>query len=160
MFIAAAAMLSASIASGDQVSAAQDRMAGADAAPVSVERVRDGLTRPLVLKLPDPDEMAYFRATIEETLPIDGVLDAMRRDLAAWPGSPITAPTHGPVPAAAGVDVLGLARSFLKWRAERSARRTVQEALDEFCATHDCSVLESAAPIEGVTMPRARTAPP
>jgi hypothetical protein len=83
----------------------------------------------------------------------------MRRDLAAFRGASIAAPADRPAPPVSGVEVLGLARSFLRWRAEGKARRTVQEALDEFCSTHDCSILESAAPIEGVTMPRVRTAP-
>lgn len=158
MVIAAAAALAVSLAAGAQASATQDSTPDVITTAVSVERVKDGLERP-VLKLPHPDEMAYFRASVEEPLPIDGVLEAMRRDLAAWRGSPIVAPMDRPAPAVIGVEVLALARSFVRWRAERNARRTVQEALDEFCSTHDCSVLESAAPIEGVTMPRVRPAP-
>ena len=159
MIIAAAAALAVTLAAGSQDPAGQS--AGPDGAtlPVSIERVREGLERPSVLKLPNPEEMAYFRATIEEALPIDGVLEAMRRDLAAWRGYPITAPTSRPAPLAVGIEVLGLARSFLKWRAERNARQTVQEALNEFCSTHDCSLVEDAVPIEGVLMPRVGPVP-
>ncbi len=141
---------------------AQGLSAQADPPPappaVSLERVRKGLERPQVLTLPDPEEMAYFRVTVEEKLVIDSVLDAMRRDLAARPGRPISAPAsyHAPLAVGAGVELLGLARSVLRWRAERSARRTVQEALDEFCAAHDCSLLESGSPTpEGVLGPNS-----
>jgi hypothetical protein len=142
------------------VAGAQGLSALADPQPaaplVSIERIRKGLERPQVLTLPNPDEMAYFRVTVEEKLVIDSVLDAMRRDLAARPGRPISAPTsyHAPLAIGAGVELLGLARSVLRWHAERSARRTVQEAIDEFCATHDCSVLEGGSPTpEGVLGP-------
>jgi hypothetical protein len=134
------------------------------AAPVvSIERVREGLERPHRMMLPNPEEMAYFRVTVEEELVIDSVLAAMRRDLAARPGRPIAAPAtrYTPLGPNAGVDLLALGRSFIKWRAERNARRTVQEALDEFCAAHDCSVLEPGSPTpEGVIGPRtARPSP-
>jgi hypothetical protein len=125
---------------------------------VSIERVREGLERPHRLILPNPEEMAYFRVTIEEKLVIESVVAAMRRDLAARPGRPIAAPTsrYTPLAASAGVDLIALGRSFMKWRGDRNARRTVQEALDEFCAAHDCSVLEPGSPTpEGVIGPRA-----
>jgi hypothetical protein len=156
MIIAAAAALAVSLAAGSQTPAGQSAGPDGTTLPVSIERVQEGLQRPPGLKLPNPEEMAYFRATIEEALPLDSVLDAMRRDLAAWRGYPITAPTSRPQPLVVEIELLGLARSFLKWRAERHARHTVQEALNEFCSTHDCSVVEGAAPIEGVLMPRVR----
>jgi hypothetical protein len=156
MLLAAAAALTALLAAGDRPPDAQSGRPDGAPAPVSVERVREGLDRPQVLKMPNPEEMAYFRATIEEKLPIDDVLAAMRRDLARWSGTPIVAPTGHPAPLVASVDVLPLARAFLRWRAERRVRQTVQEALDEFCSTHDCSILEGAPPIEGVLMPPSR----
>ena len=152
----AAAALAAVLAAGDVPPEAQSGSVDPPPVPVSVERVRKGLERPEGLKLPNPDEIAYFRATIEEKLPIDDVLAAMRRDLARWPGTPIVAPASRPVPLVASMDVLPLARAFLRWRAERRARETVQEALEEFCSVHDCSILESAAPLEGVLMPRSQ----
>ena len=156
MLIAAAAALALSLAAGERAPAGQTAAPDATPAPVSVERVREGVERPQLLKLPHPDEIAYFRATVEEALPVDGVLDAMRRDLAAWPGSPIIAPTSGHPSPAVGIEVLGLARSFLRARAERKAKRAVRIALDEFCLTHDCSTVESGPAIEGVLMPRAQ----
>jgi hypothetical protein len=160
MILAAAAALA--LVGGAGVQSADAEADGQTPAPppVSIERVREGLERPHLLKLPNPDEMAYFRAAVVERLVIESVLDAMRRDLAARPGRPILSPSAMPEsPLLFSTDLLALGRSFLRWRGERNARRTVQDALDEFCATHDCSILESGPPaIEGVLLPRPQPA--
>src|SRR5687767_2777735 len=138
MFIAAAVGL-VLLAVADQPAEAQSADTTGVTPPVSVERIREALEQPQVLRLPDMSQMGYFRVAVEEALAIESVLDAMRRDLAARPGRPISPPASRPASIAGGVDLLGLARSFLRARRERNARRTVQEALDEFCSVHDCS---------------------
>src|SRR5688572_4900748 len=106
MIIAAAAALAVSLAAGSQTPAGQSAGPDGTTLPVSIERVQEGLQRPPGLKLPNPEEMAYFRATIEEALPLDSVLDAMRRDLARWRGYPISAPTSRSAPLVAQIEVL------------------------------------------------------
>jgi hypothetical protein len=155
MFIAATAALAVLLAGGDQAAKAQSADSNAETLSVSVERVREGLERPPILRLPDMTQMGYFRVAVEEALAVESVLDTMRRDLAVRPGRPIGPPTDRPASLVGGVDLIGLARSFLRARAERNARRTVQEALDEFCSVHDCSVLEGGPTVaEGVLVPR------
>ena len=160
MFIAATAALAALLAVADQVPADPPSVQDGATFPVSAERVRKELERPQVLRLPDLSQMGYFRVVIEEALALESVVEAMRRDLAARRGTPISAPTGRPATPVIGTDLLALGRSILKWRAERNARRTVQEALDEFCSTHDCSVLEDEVPVEGVSMPRVQPSSP
>src|SRR5688572_6128032 len=81
--------------------------------PVSLERIRDGLARQSTLRIPDVSEMAYFRVSIDEPLIFDTVLEAMRRDLARWPGTAITAPSAMPMSrAGGGVELLGIARAI------------------------------------------------
>ena len=118
---------------------------------VSVERIHDGLQRP-ALKIPPPVEFVpVFRATIDERL-FETPLQGMRRELAEDSG----------YRGKAGVDVLGLAMGVVRsikgaYRAHSEARirKEVQEALDAFCAEHDCSVLsDGPPPMEGIILPR------
>jgi hypothetical protein len=118
---------------------------------VSVERIHDGLQRP-ALKIPPPVEFVpVFRATIDERL-FETPLQGMRRELAEDSG----------YRGKAGVDVLALAMGVVKsikgaYRAHSEARirKEVQEALDAFCAEHDCSVLaDGPPPMEGIVLPR------
>ena len=120
---------------------------------VSVERIHDGLQRP-ALKIPPPVEFVpVFRATIDERL-FETPLQGMRRELAEDSG----------YRGRAGVDVLALAMGVVKsikgaYRAHSEARirKEVQEALDAFCAEHDCSVLaDGPPPIEGIVLPQRR----
>src|SRR5688572_11648771 len=120
---------------------------------VSVERIHDGLQRP-ALKIPPPVEFVpVFRATIDERL-FETPLQGMRRELAEDSG----------YRGRAGVDVLALAMGVVKsikgaYRAHSEARirKEVQEALDAFCAEHDCSVLaDGPPPMEGIVLPRRR----
>ena len=120
---------------------------------VSVERIKDGLQRP-ALKIPPPVEFVpVFRATIDERL-FETPLQGMRRELAEDSG----------YRGKGGVDVLALAMGVVKsikgaYRAHSEARirKEVQEALDAFCAEHDCSVLENGPPpMEGIVLPRRR----
>ena len=121
--------------------------------PVSVERVREGLQRP-VLKLPPIDPTPVFRATIEEQAPFDNPLQGMRRELAENPGA-----VGGRL---SGFDVLGAVMGIVKSiksayraHAEAEIRKEVQAALNAFCAEHDCSVLENGPPpMEGIVLPR------
>jgi hypothetical protein len=120
---------------------------------VSIERIHDGLQRP-ALKIPPPVEFVpVFRATIDERL-FENPLQGMRRELAEDSG----------YRGKSGVDVLPLAMGVVKsikgaYRAHSEARirREVQEALDAFCAEHDCSVLaDGPPPMEGIVLPRRR----
>ena len=123
--------------------------------PVSVENVREGLKRPPGLKIPPIDPTPVFRATITEA-PFENPLQGMRRELAENPG-----PVGGRL---GGFDVLGAVMGIVKSikaarraHAEVEIRKEVQEALNAFCAEHDCSVLENGPlPIEGIVLPRKR----
>src|SRR5688572_4724009 len=120
-------------------------------AVVSVDRIHEGLQRP-ALKIPPPVEFVpVFRATIDERL-FENPLQGMRRELAEDSG----------YRGKAGVDVLPLAMGVVKsikgaYRSytEARIRKEVQEALDAFCAEHDCSVLsDGPPPMEGIVLPR------
>jgi len=121
--------------------------------PVSVENIREGLKRPPTLKIPPIDPTPVFRATITET-PFENPLQGMRRELAENPG-----PVGGRL---GGFDVLGAVTGIVKSikaarraHAEVEIRKEVQEALNAFCAEHDCSVLENGPPpMEGIVLPR------
>lgn len=128
--------------------------------PISVDRIRALLARPESLSLPDLSafaQMAYFRVTVEEELVIESVIEAMRRDLAESPGVPIDPPSALPMSragGAAGIELIGLARSVIRATRERNARHTVEDALREFCAQRDCTSVEAGPqPIEGVLLP-------
>jgi hypothetical protein len=134
---------------------AQTAAPAAEPPPVSLDRIRAGLERDATLRIPDLTDVAYFRAAIEEPLVFDTVLQAMRRDLARWPGTAITAPSALPMSrTGGGIELLGIARGIVREISERNARQRVADALREFCAAHDCSTLESGPPaIEGVLPP-------
>jgi hypothetical protein len=118
--------------------------------PVSIERVREGLSRP-TLKIPPIEVTPVFRTTVVEDT-FDNPLQGARRELAASSG-------YSP---RGGVDVLGLAMGIVKslkgkYRAHSEARirKEVEEELTVFCAEHDCSVLEDGPPpMEGILLPR------
>ena len=126
--------------------------------PVSVESVREGLQRPQVLKIRPVEITPIFRAKVDVDLPLETPLEAIRRELAESSG----------YSGRGGIDILALGMSLVRKiqdvrraHAEANARREVQEALAAFCATHDCSVLESGPlPLEGIFFPRAATTSP
>ena len=126
--------------------------------PVSVENIREGLQRP-ALKIPpvEPSLTPVFRVTIVDKV-LDTPLQAMRRELAEDSG----------YSGRGGVEIIGLVMGMVRsikaaHRAHEEAaiRKEVQEALDAFCAEHDCSVLaDGPPPLEGVVLPRnARPGP-
>jgi len=149
----AALMMAASQAA---LPAAADPSAAPDTAlvtVVSIERIHDGLQRP-ALKIPPPVEFVpVFRATIDERL-FENPLQGMRRELAEDSG----------FRGKGGVDILALAMGVVKsikgaYRtySEERIRKEVQEALEAFCAEHDCSVLaDGPPPMEGIVLPRRR----
>jgi hypothetical protein len=116
--------------------------------PVSLERIQERLKRPAALQLPAERE-ADFRATVTEdyTRP-ETLLEAVRRELSG--DSPRKRIVPGNIaPPLVTVDLLRIAMSLKQQlsaarraRAERNARSDVEEALAEFCASHDCSILE------------------
>ena len=135
---------------------------------VSTERVRAALQRPSLLQLPQETE-AQFRIEIEEDYwKPETALEAVRRWLATeGASSPIVLTgSPGSAPPLVSVDMLQLAMKLKDTvnaarhaRAERNARREVQKAIAEFCAGHDCSILEQdqAGSIqEGVLAPDER----
>ena len=116
--------------------------------PVSLDRIKERLNQPAVLQLP-ADSRADFRVTVIEanTLP-ETVLEALRRDLAGDLTPKRSAP--GTIaPPLVSVELLQIASyvkrrlsGALRARAERNARADVAAALAQFCAEHDCSVIE------------------
>ena len=122
---------------------------------MSVDRIREALQRPR-LKIPPVDLTPVFRGRVEAEAPFENPLQGMRRELAADPGG---RPGRGMDvwPAIMGL-VNGIKRAR-RARAEREIRNEVQEALNAFCAQHDCSVLaDGPPPMEGIILPRK--APP
>ena len=121
-------------------------------APVSIERVRDGLNRP-TLKIPPIEITPVFRAKADEVL-FENPLQGMRRELAESSG-------YSP---RSGVDVLGLVMGIVqsikaqyRAHAEARIRKEVEAELTAFCLEHDCSVLEDGPPpLEGIVLPRRR----
>src|SRR5688500_10295706 len=111
--------------------------------------------------MPPPVEFVpVFRATIDERL-FENPLQGMRRELAEDSGYRGKARVDV-LPLAIGFDVLPLAMGVVKsikgaYRAysEARIRKEVQEALEAFCAEHDCSVLaDGPPPMEGIVLPR------
>jgi hypothetical protein len=139
-----ALVLGCAVACAGQATAEQDL----SDLPVSLERIKERLNRPAAVQLPverEPD----FRATVIDaiTLP-ETVLDALRRDLAG-DLTPKRIPPGTITPPLVSVDLLQIATQVkrqvsgvLRARAARNARAEVAAALAEFCAGHDCSVLE------------------
>jgi hypothetical protein len=139
-----ALLLGCAVACAGQTTAEQDP----SELPVSLERIKERLNRPAALQLPverEPD----FRATIIEafTLP-ETVLEALRRSLAG-DVTPKRIPPGTITPTLISVDLLQVATQVkrqvsgaLRARAQRNARAEVAAAIAEFCAEHDCSVLE------------------
>jgi hypothetical protein len=116
--------------------------------PVSIARIRERLNRPAVLQLP-AERNADFRATVtEDFTPPETVLEALRRELAGDFTPKRLAP--GTIaPPLASVDLLQVVTQVkrqvsaaLRARAERNARAEVAAVLADFCAEHDCAVLE------------------
>jgi hypothetical protein len=116
--------------------------------PVSVERIQERLKRPVLLQMP-AERKADFRATVtEEFTRPETVLEALRRELAGDVSPKRIAP--GTIsPPLVSVDLLQIAAlvkrrlsGALRARAERNARAEVEAVLRDFCAQHDCSVLE------------------
>ena len=158
----AAAVIALTSALTNPVSASAQRDASAATPPVSADRVREGLQRPEPLRIPPiPEPAAHFRVDVEGLFPVETVLDGVRRDLAAQPGFAAGRPTGPGSPLAGGLDLLGVVRGLAgriggarRARAERNARREVQDALAAFCRVHDCSVLEEGPPPhEGLALP-------
>ena len=101
-----------------------------------------------MLQLPG-ESQADFRATVtEEFTRGETVLEALRRELAG-DVTPKRIPPGTISPPLISVDLLQIATQVkrqvsgaLRARAQRNARAEVATALAEFCAEHDCSVLE------------------
>jgi hypothetical protein len=115
--------------------------------PVSAERVRQGLQRPVLLRPPPEPDVPHFRAEVEEDyFPRETVLEMIRRELAAGGPSVPPPPLVRMGETLMSVDLIQLGlmlknklSAARRARAERLSRREVQEALAEFCAGHDCS---------------------
>jgi hypothetical protein len=120
--------------------------------PVSIDRIKQRLNRPAVLQLP-AERKADFRATVtEEFTPPETVLEALRRELGG-DVTPKRVPPGTISPTLVSVDLLQVVTHLkrqiggaLRARAERNARDEVAAVLAEFCAEHDCSVLEQRLP--------------
>jgi hypothetical protein len=116
--------------------------------PVSVERIRARLQQPAALRQA-VDRQPDFRATVTEDFsPAETVLEALRRNLAG-DVTPKRIPPGTIAPPLASVEALHIVThvkrqlaAALRGRGERKARAEVAAALAEFCAQHDCSVVE------------------
>jgi hypothetical protein len=119
---------------------------GQPESPVSLERIWKRLQQPAVVLT---DRKPDFRASVTEEIERpETVLEALRRAL----GSDVTTkriPSGTITPPLITVDLLQITSlvkrqlsGALRARAERNARAEVDAALAEFCAAHDCSVLE------------------
>jgi len=137
--------------------AGQDRAAAAPPAPdvpASVERIREALLhdwqRP-ALKIPPVDPTPVFRVTIVDKV-LDNPLQAMGRELAEDPGTPVKCVPCNVLPL-----VMGMVHSIKaahRAHEEAAIRKEVQEALNAFCTEHDCSALaEGPPPLEGIMLP-------
>ena len=130
------------------VSCAEDQQAperDVPAPPVSVERIHEQLQRPPALRMP-PEPT--FRVTVEEEVRRNA-LDMLRQELGADVLRSLPPPLIRKTDLLVAVDLLQIAsmvKSKLdaarRARGERNARREVAQALADFCAQHDCSVLE------------------
>jgi len=117
--------------------------------PVSVERIQERLKRPPALELA-VEPHADFRASVTEDYDQPRtVLEALRLELAGDLTPRRIIP--GIAPTLVSVDVLHRAMllkqrlsAALRARAARRARKDVDEALAEFCASNDCAVLNRA----------------
>ena len=141
-----ALMLACAVACAEQEPAEQN----SSELPVSIDRIKERLSRPVVLQLP-PERKADFRATVtEEFTPPETVLEALRRELGG-DVTPKRIPAGTISPPLVSVDLLQFVTHLkrqiggaLRARAERNARDEVAAALAEFCAEHDCSVVEQS----------------
>jgi hypothetical protein len=122
------------------------------ALPVSVERIRVRLLQPVGLRHA-VERQPDFRASVtEEFTPPETVLEALRRDLSGVVSAKRIPP--GTIsPPLVSVELLQVVSHLKRQlsaarraRAERNARIEVATALAEFCAQHDCSVLEQSQP--------------
>jgi hypothetical protein len=124
--------------------------------PASVEHIREALQRP-GLKIPPVDPTPVFRAAIVDKV-LDNPLQAMRRELAESSG----------YSGRGGFEIIGAVMGIVRsikaaHRAHEEAaiRKEVQEALNAFCAEHDCSVLsDGPPPMEGIVLPGKRPPAP
>ena len=102
--------------------------------PVSIERIRAALKQqPPVLQIPaQPDDMPTFRVEVRAPL---SVLDPVDEDpFDPTFGLPSVGELFG-----RGVDkIRSAAVGYKRRRAERRARKEVDEALAAFCVVHEC----------------------
>ena len=113
--------------------------------PVSIERIHERLQRPPALRMPPEPN---FRVTVEEEAR-QNALQMLRQELGADVLRSLPPPLIRKTDLLVAVDVLQIAAMVKKKldasrraRGEREARVEVAQALAEFCASHDCSVLE------------------
>lgn len=114
--------------------------------PVSLERIREGLSRPQVLQMPtiEENELLQFRVEVTvNTWKEPTILERLGQELRA--SVPFSPP--------AGINLLSIAASIKdkivaarRAQAERSAQRTVLEELAAFCEVNDCRATAAASP--------------
>lgn len=116
--------------------------------PVSVERIQERLQRSPALQIPPELKPDYRASVTEKYTPPETILEAVRRELAGDDRGKRIIP-GAIAPPLIAVDLLQIAMAVkrsvsaaLRARAERNARDEVAAALAEFCASHDCEVLE------------------
>jgi hypothetical protein len=107
--------------------------------PVSIDRIRAGLTQPpSVLQVPlPPDEAPTFRIEIRQQVVVPPAVDEQ-------PFNPTFGlPSLGELVLSAIEGVRSAAVDYKHRRAERRARKEVDDAIAAFCAVHQCSIADT-----------------
>ena len=109
--------------------------------PVSMERIRAALKeQPPLLRVPAPSEMPTFYVEVRERLPVLQPVDENPFD-----------PTFG-LPSVGELMMGGIEKirsavvNYQRGRAERRARKEVEDALAAFCATRGCPTSTTTFP--------------
>jgi hypothetical protein len=101
--------------------------------PVSMERIRAGLQQPPPrLKVQAPDEMPTFRVEVQQQAFVFRPDDEKPADLT------FGLPSAGELLMGGIEKVRSAAVNYKRGRAERRARKEVEDALAAFCAVHTC----------------------
>src|SRR4051794_6459907 len=111
--------------------------------PVSLSRIREGLKRPDP-RLSTPPVKADFKIEINEQQRFQDLLDLL--DFSAAPVMPAvrfggsqTQPLFTTSVSGIGASLAKSVSKARRARAERLAREEVQQALNQFCASHECA---------------------